>query len=260
MKIYRSLSVLIVGFLGATASVWVQASTILHIGAGIDSTTCATGSCGVYYNNGTKEVNPFTDHLSLVHNSSTTDRYALDGLYLVLGAVNDTKSGTAIVKSDFGKATFWSNGVRVPTIDVGYGPLTFKGLMKSGDEAYQTANLEHSNNSNSFKNWSGAEQSLLAIHANNFGIYTLQLTGVLSLGSKDLINIAFNNLPIGTFALGWGEVLSSTDKISFQGTAFTQTGLQMPPSSKVPEPSTLALLCLGFLGLVLMRRRSQQAG
>lgn len=238
MKIGAGLSKLLFSLSVLAFAVPSFAASTLHIGSG-SGTTCATGGCPLYGG----EVNGFGDTLSVYQNSGGAP--ALDSpFYLIFGAVNDT-TGTALNSSMFNQATALDGDT------TSLGALAYMGQMGAGDEAYDIAGFSNPvpNNSNSFTNWSSWEQSVLGITATSFGIYTLAINNS-AFDGKDLVDISFNGLPVGTYAIGYGM---GGNKV--YGTPFTEAGLS--GGHKVPEPSTMALLGLGLLTALFARRRAR---
>jgi len=236
MKNYRNLTILVLGLVGMLASVQASAVSTLHIGSGY-GTPCATGGCPLY--NG--EVNAIGDTLSIYQNSGGASDL-INPVYLILGAANDTASGTALNGTTVGPATLYPGAA-----SVNVGSAVFQGLMTAGQEAYTVAGLSAPNFSNSFTNWSAWDAAILGITATNFGIYTYALdTG--SLSAHDTLDIALANLPIGTFAIAYG----ADSRGNVFGTPFTESGLVT--TTNIPEPMTVALLALGLLGIVLVQR------
>jgi hypothetical protein len=236
MKNFHNLTILILSLAGIIASGPASAGSTLHIGPGY-GTACATGGCPLYNN----EVNAFGGTLDIYQNSGGAPD--LTSFYLILGAANDTASGTALSGSSVGSGTLYPGASSVSV-----GSPTFQGLMTSGQEAYSVAGFSSPNSSNSFTNWSAWDAAILGITATNFGIYTYVID-TSTFGAHDTIDIALSNIPSGTFAIAFGTDSSG----SLYGTPFTEAGLET--HRKVPEPATLGLLGLGLLGIVVMQRR-----
>lgn len=243
MKLHSKMLVLILSVTGLLASLPALAVSTLHIGSGY-GTPCATGGCPITGG----EVNAIGDTLSIYQNSGGAPALN-DPLYLILGAVNDTASGTALSGASLGPATLYHSGGSSESVSLG--PLSFMSLMTAGQEAYSVAGFSAPNNSNSFTNWSQWVNDVLGITASNFGIYRYQVNTATFAG-KDLIDVALSNIPQGTFAIAYGTDASG----KAYGTPFTEAGLTV----KVPEPGTLALLTLGLVGVLGVGRRGFSAG
>ena len=139
----------------------------------------------------------------------------------------------------------------------------FAGLMTaaSGQDAYGTAGLfqGNPNNSNSFTNWSGADQTINNITAANFGIYVFEINAPLDANGNVAIQFASGKIPLGTYAIAYGQgpVNSSpSGKTPVYDTPFTESGLTTsnpngnPGGGLVPAPSSVILLTIGALGLL----------
>ena len=139
---------------------------------------------------------------------------------------------------------------------------TFKGSLTSASgstDAYSAAGfLMADTNSNNWTNWSGADQSLLKLNPSSFGLFVYDINA--SLGAKGTDNIQFSSLPVGTFVIAYGQIVSGT-KTTVYDTPFTEAGLETGLTSAVPEPSTIALALSGIVGLGLagVRRFRQRA-
>ena len=148
-------------------------------------------------------------------------------------------------------------------VDTGYA-----GSMTSGGEAYKTVGLSgldsqgSTNSSNSFTNWSGADSTDNNLTVSNFGIYVFEINAALA--GKDTATIQFSSLPIGTFAIAYGQNGTKT-KGTIYDTPFTRAGLTTQnggagPGGEVisPAPSSAILFSLGGLALVGFMARSRR--
>jgi hypothetical protein len=133
------------------------------------------------------------------------------------------------------------------------------GNMSSG-EIYSFLTLTQPvDNSNSFVNWAGADATINGITPSSFAIFVYALNSLPNndvLDAKGLVNVIFNNsLPIGSYAVGYGE-----QGTHLYATPFTQSGLMTGGSGTVqgtvPEPTSILLLgtILLIIGKVFTKR------
>jgi hypothetical protein len=253
---------LIVLFFAACASAWADGIPVgdviyyedpatLHIGPGA-GTPCAQGCGGDPNRVGSGMVDVFQNQGggSLLGNP----------LLLILGIPNNTTNLFATnpissVTSYNPYSTYPAGGVAGASAfatAATYGLISpvsggFFGSMTSG-EVYSFLSLQTPHEmSNNFGNWFTADQDI-GVTASNFGIYVFALTTALD--SKGLVNIVFSQgMPVGTYAIAYGQTPPSNGKVKIYDTPFTEAG------QTVPEPGSLLLLSTGLLGLVGMVRR-----
>ncbi len=171
---------------------------------------------------------------------------------LILGvpntsAANPFGSGITSLVPSAGGPTSWSY-------------LGFQTSMGPGQEAYSVLGVQGpTDNSNSFGNWAGADQSHDGITATSFGLYEFAISA--NLGAKQNVQITLGNVPAGTIAIAYGQVITTststkhghtvtTTNVTIFDTPFTQAGLE----THVPEPGSMMLLGAGVLGLSGLRR------
>jgi hypothetical protein len=228
----------------------VLAESTIHVGPG-GTTGCALGGCYLYHH----EVNGFGNNLDLYQTSNGAG--ALDSpMWVIFAVPNDNVHGTALNLSNI-TAAFLNdaeNGYAPTAIPFGF--LGFQGLMGPGQNVYGFLG-KSVNSSNSFTNYAAWDLAVNGITASNFGIYVFTLN-TNDFDGQDFVNLNLQGIPLGTFAVGWGEV-TTIDKhghrqVKQYGTPFTEAGLEIR-HGHVPEPSTLMLLGSGLLGAGTLLRR-----
>jgi hypothetical protein len=155
-----------------------------------------------------------------------------------------------------------ANPAACPAATVGtYGLTANTGTLtaSSSGDAFGQLGLT-SGGSESFVNWSGADQTKLALAApTSFSLFAFEVDA--SLTSASGLTIDESGAAIGSYIIaygcraGTGSGTGCATNGDIGQTVFTNTGLigRTPPS--VPEPATLLVFGLGLLGLVLLRRR-----
>lgn len=230
----------------AIPQAWATAT--LHIGSGY-GTPCATGGCPLFNN----EVNAITQGLDIYQTSNGAKTVqAPDPVLLILGIPNDSATSNALTANPVTSASLIANGAFTAisstfgTTAYGLNGNGFQGLMTSGD-VYGMLGLT-ANNSNSFVNWSQWDLSVSGITASNFGIYVIGLDPA-SFGPHDFIQVNTGGVPLGTFAVAYAD-----PPLQSYSTPFTEAGL----NNSVPEPATIALFCIGLVGVGFnLRRRAR---
>ena len=221
------------------------AESTIHVGPG-GTSGCAMGGC--YLHNG--EVNGFGNHIDLFQNSGGAP--ALDSpVWLIFAVPND--NGHSLNLGNM-TAAYLNEGPGYAYTSIPFGFLGFQGLMGPGQNVYDFLSKDV-NNSNSFTNYAAWDLAVNGITAQNFGIYVFTLdTGGFS--GKDFLNMDIHGVPLGTFAVGWGQVVTvdqhGNRHVTQYGTPFTEAGLQ---TNQTPEPGTLFLLGSGLLGVGTLVRR-----
>ena len=238
----------------------------LHIGPGA-GTTCAEGGCPLYNN----EVNAITSGtLDIFQQSNGGGTLLTDPLLLILAVPN------APANLDMSGAVTGASliapypGGAAATVSVQFGttsynindPSGFAGTMTSGDVyGFLGGDATAGDNSNNFNNLSTWDSQVLGITATGFGIYVYELQ-TSGFDANDLLNVSLSGVPLGTFAVAFGE--DGNGKVF--DNPFTEAGLETispPPHPKqsIPEPSTLALfggLLLALGGVRSLRRRIER--
>jgi len=227
---------------------------VLFIGTGI-GTPCAGGGCPLYGN----EVNGIGVSLLSIHENGAGQPPLVNPLLLIIGVPNPSGGfiapGIDSVSAGTGQLGGANAYMGTWNTSTGFGG-TF--TSSSGGSVYSFLGLVFpASASESFANWSSAEQYVTGITPAGFGIYvyTLNDTGI-SGGST--IDISFaSSLPVGTFVVAYGCSQVASDGScrpmgKVFGTPFTQSGLVI-----TPEADTLALLAFGlvFVGIALRGRR-----
>lgn len=235
-------------------TITAQDPEVLFIGTGT-GTPCAGGGCPLYGN----EVNGIGVSLLSIHENGVGQPPLINPLLLIIGVPNAPSGFAAPDISSVSSGTGQLGGASAymgswdPTTGFG-GTFT----SSSGGSVYSFLGLVFpASASESFANWSSAEQYVTGITPTGFGIYvyTLMNTGI-SGGST--IDISFASpLPVGTFVVAYGCSQVASDGScspmgNVFGTPFTQSGLVI-----TPEADALALLAFGlvFVGIVLRGRR-----
>jgi hypothetical protein len=263
--IAAGLAVVLASTIGAARAQAPLDPATLFVGNGVTGScpTGASGSATCPFLVGGTELGSFSTQLDLYQNSGGAAALK-NPVLLIFGVAND--GGTALNAGSIGSpklfaplgvATGTGLNFTLGTNAFGLNGQGFEGDMKSGDVYGFLGTISGgthfvgADNSNSFVNWSGADSSLFGIHASEFGIYVYALkTG--SFAGKDAINVLLNGLPVGSFAVGYGE--DSTGKIF--ATAFTEAGVDRQ-THQVPEPGMLLVFGTGLMGLVLLLGRRQ---
>lgn len=136
----------------------------------------------------------------------------------------------------------------------------FAGAMTSGSpDAYAVLGIgTHTNNSNSFANWSSSDAAVLGFTPASFSLYVFRLSGTLN--AKGYLQVTLPaGLPQGTYAIAYGQ----NGKGDAYDTPFTDAGQTQGPHfspprlASVPEPSSAVLMVLGLaaLGAAYLRRK-----
>jgi hypothetical protein len=245
----------------ASTNGWAQTTTLLdpatlHIGPG-QGTTCQVGGCPIFGN----EVNAFQTQLDIYQQSGGAP--SLNTPVLLIFGVPNVGSG-ALSAGSIGSPTLFSpftatTGTALTfsfgTAAFGLNGSGFQGDMTAGQEVYGflstkgCADCSAGDNSNSFTNWSAADLAKLGITATEYGIYVYAIN-TAAFSGNDEISLALSGIPVGSFAVGFGE----SDGHVF-ATPFTEAGLETTPPGKVPEPGTLLVFGASLLGLAMLRRR-----
>jgi hypothetical protein len=126
---------------------------------------------------------------------------------------NPYPGGTGVA----GSATFAAGGTYglIDPISDGY-----FGKMMPGQEVYSFLGLGGANNSNSFTNWSAADDEYVDLSATSFYIHVYALNA--DLGPDGLINVSLvKDVPKGTFIVAYGEGNGKSYAVPF-----TEAGLK----------------------------------
>jgi hypothetical protein len=147
----------------------------------------------------------------------------------------------------------YSGGAPQPTFT---GPVDMGKTLSSGQDLYTVVGCSACDNSLSFKNFNDAETALGMTAPTSYEIYEAVLPAVTGgwAGFQGKDSLEFT----GTFAQGTYIAPLATDGSKVYDAAFTETGVVDGPA--VPEPSTWAMMSLGFAGLGFTAfRRSRRA-
>ncbi len=139
----------------------------------------------------------------------------------------------------------------------------FAGTLTAGAEVYSTLKLEGpTDKSNSFTNWSAAEQTVNGVTATSFGIYVFEIYAELDGNGNVAIQFDPSTLlPTGSYAIAYGQAPANGGKdMMLYDTPFTEAGLTGVPHLTTPAPSSALLVGAGavsLFGFTAVRRRQR---
>ncbi len=202
------------------------AGAVLHIGDPPNTGTYLFGS----------EVRPIGDTSLGILENGNGNPLLDDPLKLIIGVPDDSFSAPSIN---------WVDGSAS-----GSASATSGGLFSSG-EVYSFLGLSGGNNSNSFGNWAAADLAVNGLTVSGFDIFYYNINGSGITGGKTIDVTFASALPVGTFAVAYGEYTGGAGPTKIFSTPFTESGM-------VPEPSTLLLLGSGLIGLAGFGRKKHK--
>ena len=271
-------------------SAHANANSLLRVG---DGGSCASGyggtGCPFLYSSGSGTptevgaINTGTNPGSFDLYYSASNAKTFDDPVLAIVGVPNTGSGNAtnyglapsLTSASLNKGSesvTIANGIASGAATFGNISTNGAGLFtsspfssSSGGDVYSFLRLAGTaNKSNSFANWSAADQKISGISATSFSIYVFSFTpsGAAFSNDNNLLTVGFDQMAVGTFVVAYGEDTGET----YSATPFTQAGYatsSVTPNTiggntnDVPEPGSAALLVAGLPGLLLVRGRRQ---
>jgi hypothetical protein len=277
------LTGLVSGSAAARADTIIDPST-LHIGTGVGTPGYAGGGTYIYQGH---EVNNLGNGSTFdMYQNSSGAGAEMNPLLLIVGVADTTVNGQLVhgaapvlagTAGWYDPATGHISGTVNVTGGVGAwglsgqaGSTSLVGTMSSGNELYSFLGAHSSgigtelfngggvNSSNSFTNWAAADQAVDGITATGFDIYVFQIQ-TSQFVANDAINFTNAVIGQGAFIAGFGAENDGNNTYTVYDSPFTEIGgvtSSTPPppgppttGNPVPEPSSIAVLALGALGL-----------
>ena len=203
------------------------------------------------------EVHPISSPtINILENGSGQPTLA-NPLLLIVGVPNTTSFAAPTLTLSAGTADL--GGTAGSAFGASYNSVTGRaanngGLFNSG-EVYSFIGLTGGDNSNSFVNWSSADQAVNSLSINGFGIYLYELANTGMSGGRSITATFNGSIPVGTFVVAYGQDAGGTAYT----TPFTQAGLNTgvhTDAVPTPEPASMLLLGTGLAAAFVRRRRA----